>query len=168
MRWIAAALLLFCAQALAAQSLADVARQQREDSNRPKATHVITNDDIGSMTPAAPATDPAAKPGSGTAKPAAKPATSTQQTDPERAQLQRHVTELSQRVQSLQNELSDLEKQRVYLRTSARYGDPNRIQTNEEINRLGEQIDRKNSELASARNELSEAVDRANKTSVIK
>jgi hypothetical protein len=48
------------------------------------------------------------------------------------------------------------------------YGDPNRAQQNEEFSRLGRQIDAKNLELSAARNELSDALDRANKTTVLK
>jgi predicted nucleic acid-binding Zn-ribbon protein len=82
--------------------------------------------------------------------------------------VQRRINELNQRVQSLQGEVSDLEKQRSSLRSSMIYGDPNRAQQNEEFSRLGRQIDAKNLELSAARNELSDALDRANKTTVLK
>jgi hypothetical protein len=47
MRWMAVALLL-CALPLAAQSLGDVARTQRDSAKCTKARHVITNDDLPS------------------------------------------------------------------------------------------------------------------------
>ena len=162
MRWISIALLLFFAQPLLAQSLGDVARAQREEPNHPKAKRVITNADIDS--PAAPLPDQAQQPG---AKPVAKPAaTRPQAVDSERVLMQQHLNELNQRVQVLQGELTTLENERISLRNSTVYGDPKRVQHNDEFNRLVEQIDAKNKELSAARNELSEALERANKTTV--
>lgn len=157
------AFLLTCLTPLAAQSLGDIARTQRDDPNRPRAKRVITNNDLS------PADQPAPAQSEPTTKPAAKPVDRNQQAEAERARLQqRRITELGQRVQLLQNELSDLEKQRTSVRSSSVYGDPNRVQKNDEIKSLGDQIDSKNRELAAARNELTEALERANKTTVLK
>jgi septal ring factor EnvC (AmiA/AmiB activator) len=165
MRWISVAFLLLCVAPVAAQSLGDVARQQRDNPNRPKAKHVITNNDLGSSSyvqpsPAEPSTQPITRP--------ANPANRSQSMDAERALLQRRVAEVNQRVQVLQNELNDLEKHRVSLRSGAIYGDPNRTQKNDEMKALGEQIESKTGELTAARNELTDAIDRANHTSVLK
>jgi chromosome segregation ATPase len=165
MRWIGIALFVCCTQALLAQSLGDVARAQREAQDHPRAKRVITNADIDSRADAAPLEQPARP----AAKAAVKPAADrSQPADSERALVQRRINELNQRVQSLQGEVSDLEKQRSSLRSSMIYGDPNRAQQNEEFSRLGRQIDAKNLELSAARNELSDALDRANKTTVLK
>lgn len=163
MRWLPIALLLMCLTPLAAQSLGDVARTQRDDPNRPHATRVITNSDLSAVdeAPRAPVTL--------TSNPTASPIDRARQSDAERTrQQQLRIKELGQRVQLLQNELSDLEKQRTSVRSSSVYGDPNRIQKNDEIKSLGDQIESKNRELAAARNELTEALERANKTTVLK
>lgn len=162
MRWMAVALLL-CALPLAAQSLGDVARMQRDDAKRTQARHVITNDDLSS------ATQPLPSPPATTPPPLSKPIDRGQQADVERArEQQRHIAELNQRLQLLQNEVSDLEKQRTSVRNSNVYGDPNRIQKNDEIRNLSGQIESKSREVAAARNELTEAIERANKATVLK
>jgi len=166
MRSIAMVLVLFCAQALAAQSLGDVAREQREDTSRPKAHRVITNADLSSAEVAAPAKVEAAAPTS-RPKMVAKPV-NTATADPQRAQQQRVLVELNTRVQTLQGELSDLERERNAVKANSRYGDPNRAQTNEELGVMSGTIDRKQQELAAARAELAEAVERFNRASVIK
>jgi hypothetical protein len=176
MRSIAMVLVVFCAQALAAQSLGDVAREQREDTSRPKAHRVITNADLSSAEVAAPAKVEAAAPTSqpktastATSQPktVAKPV-NTATADPQRAQQQRVLVELNTRVQTLQGELSDLERERNAVKANSRYGDPNRAQTNEELGVMSGTIDRKQQELAAARAELAEAVERFNRASVIK
>ena len=162
MRWILVALLLLCALPLAAQSLGDVARAQRDDPKHAKSKHVITNDDlpVAQMQPSPTATISTAS---------LKPIDRGQQVDVERArEQQRHVTELNQRLQLLQNEVNDLDRQRTSVRNSNVYGDPNRIQKNDEIRSLNEQIESKSRELAAARNELTEAMERANRTTVLK
>jgi uncharacterized small protein (DUF1192 family) len=163
MRWVPIALLLMCLTPLAAQSLGDVARTQRDDPSRPRAKRVITNSDLSPIDQTPPALP------NPTSKPNAKPMDRSQHADAERAGQQQHrITELSQRVQLLQNEVSDLERQRSSVRSSSVYGDPNRVRKNDEIKSLGDQIESKNRELAAARNELTEALERANKTTVLK
>jgi chromosome segregation ATPase len=97
----------------------------------------------------------------------AKPV-NTATADPQRAQQQRVLVELNTRVQTLQGELSDLERERNAVKANSRYGDPNRAQTNEELGVMSGMIDRKQQELAAARAELAEAVERFNRASVIK
>lgn len=161
MRWVPIAGLLMCVTPLTAQSLGDVARTQRDDPSRPRAKRVITNNDLSPFDQAPALPNPGSKPG-------AKAIDHSQQ-DAERAgQQRRRITELSQRVQLLQNELGDLERQRTSVRNSSVYGDPNRARKNDEIKSLGDQIERKNRELAAARNEFTEAQERANKTTVLK
>jgi hypothetical protein len=166
-------LVLFLAQVLAAQSLGDVAREQREDTSHPKAKRVFTNADLSSPESVAPAKAAVAaqpKPAGTPAtqpKPAAKPV-STAAADPEHAVQQRHIADLTQRVKALEGELGDLERERNTMKANSRYGDPNRAQSNGEYSAVGEQIDHKQQELAAVRGELSEAIERFNRGSVLK
>jgi hypothetical protein len=173
MRPIVMVVALFCAQVLAAQSLGDVAREQRDDTSHPKAKRVFTNADLSSPESVAPAkaTTPAAlKPAGASAtqpKSSAKPA-STAVADPERAMQQRHIAELNQRVKTLEGELGDLERERNTMKANSHFGDPNRSQSNGELSAVGDKVDQKQQELAAARGELSEAIERFNRGSVLK
>ena len=46
MRWFLGAALLLCTGSLWAQSLGDVAREQQQNDNQPKAKHIYTNADL--------------------------------------------------------------------------------------------------------------------------
>jgi hypothetical protein len=170
------------AQSQGTQSLGDAARQQRTDAARTHATHVFTNDDLQNGTSAStqstapqsslPAAN-ATKPNAQTAKPPTVRPSQTAAggggliTADERAKRQQRANELNRTMQSLQSEISDLEKRRTDLRASNLYGDPNRVQKNEAIRQLGTQIDAKRAEYAAARAELQELAERAARTSVL-
>ncbi len=178
------------AQSQGAPSLGDVARQQRTDPERPHAAHVITNEDLEgggtlTVTPARPIEQPAGGAGqtgsnagqtSATApRPNNTAARTAQQTsnnatalnNAEKAQLQKRASELNRQMQSLQSEINDLEKQRTELRAGNIYGDPNRLQKNEEIRQLSDQIDAKKAQFTTMRAEMADIAERVARTSVI-
>jgi peptidoglycan hydrolase CwlO-like protein len=165
MKWLLGALVLLCTGSLLAQTLGDVARQQRADTTGPKATHVYTNADLTSVSDQGSTTLPA-KPPSGT-----QPSNTAGQNQTDRAMAsaqQRRLNELGQRVQLLENELRDMESQVSTLNHNSIYGDPNRAQQNEEIKRISGGIEEKRKQLMSAREELSEEIERSRRTSVVK
>ena len=165
MRWLLGAVLLLCTAPLLAQSLGDVARQQRADTTGSKATHVYTNADLASASDEGPATLPA-KPSPGT-----QPSKTAGQNETDHtmaANEQRRLNELGQRVQLLENELRDMESQVSALNHNSIYGDPNRAQQNEEIKRISGDIEEKRKQLTSAREELAEEIERSRRTSVVK
>jgi peptidoglycan hydrolase CwlO-like protein len=165
MRWLLGAVLLLCTGSLLAQSLGDVARQQRENTSGPKATHVYTNADLAPGSDGDSATPPE-KPSPGAQH---SKAAGTSETDRAMAAMQqRHLYELSQRVQLLESEIRDKESQVSALNHSAVYGDPNRVQQNEEIRRISGEIEETRTQLTSAREELAEEIERARRTSVVK
>jgi uncharacterized small protein (DUF1192 family) len=173
MRWLLGALLLLGTGSLLAQSLGDVVRQQRDDTTAPKAKHVFTNADLDSPSdgtaPAPPeTTSPGISPGKSITP---HPAKATGPSETDRAQTaiqQRRVNELNQRVQLLTAELTDLEAQVTALKRGSLYGDPNRAQQNEEIRRRSVEVEEKRAQLTSARDELSEEIERSRKASVLK
>jgi hypothetical protein len=165
MRWVLGAALLLCTGSLLAQSLGDVAREQRGDTAGPKAKHVFTNADLAPGSDLGPVTPPE-KPPTGT-----QPAKVAVQSETDRAQTaaqQRRLGELSQRVQLLDSEVRDLEAQVIALNRGAIYGDPNRVQQNEVIRRISGEIEGKRRQLTSARDELAEETERSRKSSVLK
>jgi hypothetical protein len=170
MRWLVGLILVLCTGTLLAQSLGDVARAQRNDENRPKAKRVITNADVASA-PLEETSSIEPQRSSQGAQPArlipAVPRSGVVQNTEPPAQ-QRRVGELGQQVQLLQSDLNSLEEQRASLRRAAVYGDPTRVHQNEEINRLGAAIEEKRNQLATARDEYADEVDRARKSSVLK
>ncbi len=197
-------LLLFAAPALLAQSLGDVAREQRGETGHPKAKRVFTNDDLSTAPAQAPsvaaptpdansasATNPAspgqptgpenpanrtnpANPGAAAnngarpAKPAAQPGAPAQPEDPLKAQQQRHLNEMVQRMQFLEFEIKDLTQQRNNMAASQHYGDANRAESTAAMADLTQQIAHKNAELNALRDEFVEARDRYSQTSVIR
>ncbi len=169
------------AQSQGTPSLADVARQQRTDPERPHASHVITNDDIAGGAVAVPRANSAGQPAGGSpGQPSstaprptagsARPATqsnASQLSNAERAQLQKRASDLNRQMQSLQAEINDLEKKRADLRQGNIYGDPNRIQKNEEIRQLSDQIDARKAQFAALRAEMAEIAERNARTSIL-
>lgn len=165
MRWFLGTVMLLCTGSLLAQSLGDVVREQREDTTGPKAKHVFTNADLTSGSDGDLATPPE-KP-----SPRVQPLKAPGQSETDRAQAaarQRRVNELSQRVQLLESELRDMGTQLNALNRSAIYGDPNRVQQNQEIRRISGEIEEKRKQLANAHDELAEEVERLQKSSVVK
>jgi molecular chaperone GrpE (heat shock protein) len=177
------------AQSQGAPSLGDVARQQRTDPVRPHAAHVITNEDLEGGTALVPRAQSAEQP-AGSAGPTGGNAGQTSATAPrpnntaartaqqtsnnatalnnaEKAQLQKRASELNRQMQSLQSEINDLEKQRTELRAGNIYGDPNRLQKNEEIRQLSDQIDAKKAQFTTMRAEMADIAERVARTSVI-
>ena len=156
-----------------AQSLADVAREQRNDPNHPKASRVYTNSDVGadsvsdapsSNVPSSNTAAPEVKTPSEAKTPKTK-APAQAAVNPERALMQRRVNELAERVQRLRAEIDDLTKQRTALNRTV-YGDPNRAQEKDAAKNLDAQLAAKQGELASATQELNEEIERARRSSV--
>jgi predicted nucleic acid-binding Zn-ribbon protein len=157
--------MLLCTGSLLAQSLGDVAREQREDTTGPKAKHVFTNADLASDSAEDSATS------SEKLSPRVQPSKAPGQSETDRAQAatqQRRVNELSQRVQLLESEIRDMGTQLSALNHGAIYGDPNRVQQNQEIRRISGEIEEKRKQLANAHDELAEEVERSRKSSVVK
>jgi hypothetical protein len=169
MRWLLGALLLLGTGSLLAQSLGDVVRQQHDDTTAPKARHVFTNADLASPSDVTAAPPPeTTAPGTSPVPRSAKATGPSENDRAEAALQQRRVNDLNQRVQLLALELSDLEAQVTALKRGSLYGDPNRAQQNEEIRRLSVEVEEKRAQLTSARDELSEEIERSRKASVVK
>jgi hypothetical protein len=158
------AAMLLCTGSLWAQSLGDVAREQRKDNDQPKATHVYTNADVTS--PGGAASKPQ-KPAQGTpqAKATAPPKVlPKKELDPVH---QRRVAELNQRVQLLASDMLDLQTRITALDRSSKYGDPDRAQKNQEMKQLTDSLGAKGKELAGVRDELLEENERARKSEIV-
>jgi hypothetical protein len=165
MRWVVGATFLLCTSTLLAQSLGDVARAQRNGDDRPKAKRVFTNADFAS----APLEEtPSISPQKQGAQPSRTIRTLNGVEAPQAVAQQRRLTELGQQVQFLESEIRDLDAQRISLKSSAVYGDVKRVNQNEEFHRLQTEIEGKHKQLAVARDEYAEEIERSQKASIVK
>jgi len=118
-----------------------------------------------------PAGTQAAKSTARSAAPAAAPkpaaARPTAPKSPESA-AQRRIAELNERAQLLAGEVIDLQNRITSLNLSNKYGDPNRLQKNQDMQQLTGELEAKRSQLAALRAELAEENDRARSSSVLK
>lgn len=160
MKWLLGAALLFCAGSMWAQSLGDIAREQRQNDNQPKAKHVYTNADLS-----APDGDLVVQPVRPSHQTPRPKAPAKNQADNIH---QRRVAELYQRAQQLESDLRNIQEHMTALARSSIYGDPNRAEKNQEMKQLADNLDAKRRELASVRSELIEENDRAHTADVVK
>ena len=154
MRWLLGAALLLCTGISSwAQSLGDVAREQRQNDSQPKARHIYTNADLTVLggDPVIPQ-EKASKVKPSPKAPSKKQAESIHQM---------RVAELYQRAQQLESDMRDIQQQIATLSRSSIYGDPNRAEKNREMKQLADGLEGKRKELAGVRNELIEENERA-------
>jgi flagellar motility protein MotE (MotC chaperone) len=160
MRWLLGAALLLCTGSLWAQSLGDVAREQRQNDNQPKAMHIYTNADL-----TVPGEGPVIPQEKGSKDKPSSNAPSKKQAE---SIHQMRVAELYQRSQQLESDMRDIQQQIATLSRSFIYGDPNRAEKNREMKQLADGLEEKRKELAGVRNELIEENERAHASSVLK
>jgi len=166
--------LLGCALSAAAQSLGDVARQER---NTPKqhANHVYTNDDFPSGSEPAPApaspTDNPTTPGAKGDKPAAPEGSGKGEEKPsDENPLAKKIKDLRKSIAELEKKIADLQTEERE-RASAYYGDAG-VQLrqpekwNSDMQKIRDDTAAAQKELSDKRAELSDAEEQARKSGV--